>query len=510
MFDTDKAFKLVEYDLDNLVFVNYPYERELIKEDSANWLNSVKQKLDEDNYVPSACVIAEVPKGKGAVRPGSVLTIEDLTAYTSIVGAAYTQIHQELKWAQGKVDYAYRLKSATTEALWFRDQFNGWNDFKKNSLKLIKNGSAYVVITDITGYYENIDHSLLLSDLRQINAPNEVIENLRKCLVEWAQLKTKGIPQGTSASHLLAKLYLNPIDQELKDLGYTHYRYVDDFRIFCNSHAEAKKALMDLAGLLRRRGLNLQSAKSKIYRADEAKPEIEGTATLIEGVNSKIMKQHIAQNGYPYSISMAVNMAVPNEEQLKTIQDAFMDFFIIADDSDFDKTLFHYLLNKLGRANDSLAVDYCLELLERHPEETGEILKYFARVGAGARVLSSLTGFVSSETAVYDYQNFKIIEWLLANNLSNAQLLTLVRKDAFDNNKPGYYRAICLKLLGAKGSATDLGRIEHAYPSATFWLDECSLICNLKRMERGRRNTFLARVNQSTDYHKWACAIAKR
>ena len=80
-------------------------------------------------------------------------------------------------------------------------------------------------------------------------------------LNRWAQPRAKGIPQGFSASDILAKIYLNPIDRALRNGGFTHLRYVDDIRIFCKSRLEAKRGLLLLNDLMRKRGLNLQSAK---------------------------------------------------------------------------------------------------------------------------------------------------------------------------------------------------------------------------------------------------------
>jgi hypothetical protein len=81
---------------------------------------------------------------------------------------------------------------------------------------LIDAGAAYVVMADITAFYENIDLGLLLSDLI------EAINQISSCLNKWAQVQGRGIPQGQSPSDILAKLYLNSIDQTLK--GSDKYR----------------------------------------------------------------------------------------------------------------------------------------------------------------------------------------------------------------------------------------------------------------------------------------------
>jgi hypothetical protein len=97
-------------------------------------------------------------------------------------------------------------------------------------------------MADISSFYENIDISLLVSDLRDTGAPPAAIDQLSVCLNRWSQVPGRGIPQGQSSSDILGKLYLNNIDQVLKSMGYSHLRYVDDIRVFCGSEVEAKKS----------------------------------------------------------------------------------------------------------------------------------------------------------------------------------------------------------------------------------------------------------------------------
>ena len=72
--------------------------------------------------------------------------------------------------------------------------------------------------------------------------------------------------------------------------GFVHLRYVDDFRIFCKNTSEAKKALIELTRLLRKRGLNLQSSKTKILTSSEALVEIEGLQPVIGMVAERFEK----------------------------------------------------------------------------------------------------------------------------------------------------------------------------------------------------------------------------
>lgn len=506
--DTQRSYLMVKEDAKSgMNFVRYPYEIELFERQHSAELIRIKSELEHGTYVPKSCGFANVPKGKGAVRPGAILTLEDQIAYTMLVDSLYPSIHSELASLQGVSDFAYQLQpvNATT---WYKHQFRCWDDFKNESLDKINSGYQFVVITDVTGCYENIDLNLLLADLRRIGAPADTITIIRKMLKKWSQVGTKGLPQGVSASHLLAKLYMSGIDIEMRDAGYEEFRFVDDIRIFCNSIPEAKKALMTLTEIVRRRGLNLQSAKSKILQAAEAKLEIAGKATVIDALHARLRSEivdMIEVDGYPYAIEVQINTGIPNTEQLNIIKQAFRDYFLLGNDSDFDKSLFHYLLNKLGNASDDTAVAYCLDLLERHPEETAAVLKYLSKQTNPPAYFAQLLEFINSENAVYDYQNYQIIEWLIEKGCDTTGFKLLLRATGFDNNKPSYYRAKAKQGLGNFGIHTDMIRIRDSLNDAPSTQEKNATICSLSNMENSLRNAFLGEVSSSNSELQNAC-----
>ena len=70
----------------------------------------------------------------------------------------------------------------------------------------IAQGADHVVITDIAGFYENIDIGLMLSDLRAVDDNGPVGQRLSECLNKWSlsHVSGRGIPQGFAASDILA------------------------------------------------------------------------------------------------------------------------------------------------------------------------------------------------------------------------------------------------------------------------------------------------------------------
>lgn len=516
LLDLELAWQRVRTDIPERVFVRHPYELSLIELDLEGWLCSLRENIRSNSYSPKPMVVCDVPKGNGLIRPGGHISMDDRVIYAACVGACFPQIHQALSWAQGTIDFSYRLPATLDTPGWLRSQFGGWRDFRTRSLSKIAEGVSYVVMTDISGYYENVDIFLLISDLKQMGAPIEAVDQLSTCLNRWSQVRGRGIPQGHSPSDILGKLYLNSIDHNLQTMGYTHYRYVDDFRFFCHDLVEAKKALIDLNRLLRERGLSLQSAKSQILRADKAREKIEGVVPAINAVRQELIENARSLSGLADSyISMPeaeeiLCISDPDEAPVGLIRETYQTYFVDSTDDQFDNTLFHFLLNRLGRFKDRFAVDHCKNLFERHPEETRYILRYFSQVEAVEETEESIIEFLDSEDAIYTYQIFQMIEWYNGIHRDPSDgLLSIVRRLAFDNSQPAYLRSVCRKFLGGFGLVADLERLQHSYPEASSSLEQSEIICSLNRMEKGRRNSFLSSVMNDGELNRRATDLVK-
>jgi hypothetical protein len=77
-------------------FVNYPFEIELDEAARDNWLAGLRAKIAA-TYRPHSVVVADIPKGNGAVRPAALLTLEDKVVYSAAVGALLPSINAGLR-----------------------------------------------------------------------------------------------------------------------------------------------------------------------------------------------------------------------------------------------------------------------------------------------------------------------------------------------------------------------------------------------------------------------------
>lgn len=111
---------------------------------------------------------------------------------------------------------------------------------------------------DIKGFYENINHDILVNLLKCFDIDDFIINLIRKSIItptlsqghsKNKSLNSLGLPQGISISGALAEIYLHKFDawisSEFKDIKY--FRYVDDILILCNSDKcdEYSKAILN-------------------------------------------------------------------------------------------------------------------------------------------------------------------------------------------------------------------------------------------------------------------------
>lgn len=514
ILDLKTSWRRVKDDIANRVFIRHPYSVSLVESDLEGWLTTRNELIRTGRYVPDSVFICDVPKENGLIRPGAHLSYSDRLIYAACVGACLPAIHKTLKWAQGVKDFSYRLASDPSNPKWLRDRFTGWQDFRFNSIALIEAGAAYVVITDITAFYENIDLNLLMSDLRSTGAPAAAIGQISSCLNKWAQIPGRGIPQGQSPSDILAKLYLNSVDENLRNMGYTHLRYVDDIRLFCGSLLEAKRALVDLSRLLRKRGLNLQSAKSEIHRADAAREKIQEVTAVVNSVRHRFITEIVKQTGFgdPYmSMSEADEILEENPDAapIEVIQQTYQTYFIDSSDR-FNRTLFRFLLSRLGKQGDTFATEHCPTLLEEHPEETDAILEYLSSAGPVEVLGFPVMELLQSGRIVYPYQTYQILEWFFQHASAPAdELVDVVRRIGFEASTPRYVKTYCRAFLGKFGSNADLERIADSYDEASDRSEKVEIICTIRRLEHGRRNALLGRVEKDGEMNRRAVKWVK-
>ena len=168
-----------------------------------------------------------------------------------------------------RIACAYRLKLAA-DGTFFRKE-TGWSDFHSASDEMsVAEGCTHVVCADISDFYNQISHHRIQGALAQAGIEENRTRVIERFLSNInAKHHSRGIPVGPAVSILLAEACLADVDNFLRQ-QYRHTRYVDDFRTFCKSHADAVQALHDLSEFLHTaHRLSLQAGKTFILEREK-------------------------------------------------------------------------------------------------------------------------------------------------------------------------------------------------------------------------------------------------
>ncbi len=220
-------------------------------------LYKIWNRLASGSYFPSSVKEVAIPKKDGGKRLLGIPTITDRIAQTVI--KYYLEPRFEEVFSPHS--YGYRpLKSAHGAVQQVSDHC------RKH---------AWVIDLDIKGFFDNIDHNLLLKAIdlhveeswvkmyivRWLEAP------ISKVNGKLERKQGKGTPQGGVISPLLANLFLHYTFDKWMGNTYPNLpfvRYADDAIIHCNTEQEAKQVLATLQQRMEVCKLELHPLKTKI------------------------------------------------------------------------------------------------------------------------------------------------------------------------------------------------------------------------------------------------------
>lgn len=226
------------------------------EEDLSNNLYRLWNRLSSGSYIPPPVRRVEIPKADGTTRPLGIPTVSDRIA--QMVVRRYLEPFLEPVFHDDS--YGYRPGRSAHQALTVARQ-RCWR-------------SDWVLDLDIKGFFDNIDHQLLMRALRRHTNCKWVLLYIERwlvapvCMLDGALVaRDRGTPQGAVISPVLANLFLHyAFDQWMSRNypGIQFERYADDVICHCKSEAQAKQLRAELDARFAACKLQLHPEKTKV------------------------------------------------------------------------------------------------------------------------------------------------------------------------------------------------------------------------------------------------------
>lgn len=219
-------------------------------------LYKIWNRMASGCYFPPAVREKEIPKEGGGTRRLGIPTVSDRIA--QMVVKHY--IEPRLEGIFHEDSYGYRPKKRMHEAI---------EVVKKRCMEY-----PWVIDLDIRGFFDNVDHELLMLCLKKHFKEKWVlmyIERWLKAPIQKVNGETeercKGVPQGGVISPLLANLFLHYAFDGWMGIYHPEVkfeRYADDIIVHCKDKEQAMELLSKIRGRMESCKLELHLEKTKI------------------------------------------------------------------------------------------------------------------------------------------------------------------------------------------------------------------------------------------------------
>ncbi|MFA6817084.1 MAG: group II intron reverse transcriptase/maturase [Lentisphaeria bacterium] len=221
------------------------------------YLYPLWNRMASGSYFPKAVRQTLIPKGDGKMRALGIPTVVDRVAQQVIA----TELEAIVDKKFSANSFGYRPNKSAHQAL--------------EQCRINCMNNSWVIDLDIKGFFDNIDHELLMKAVAYHTDKKHILLYCKRWLEAPVQLPNgtlkhsvgKGTPQGGVISPVLANIFLDIVFDKWMDKNYPEMpfeRYADDIVVHCHTIKTALRLLEEIKKRFNDCKLELNREKSKI------------------------------------------------------------------------------------------------------------------------------------------------------------------------------------------------------------------------------------------------------
>lgn len=237
-------------------------------------LYKIWNRMTSGTYLPPPVKAVEIPKKSGGIRVLGIPCVADRVAQTVVK----MHLEPELERCFHKDSYGYRPGKSAIEAVAITRQ-RCWK-------------YGWLLEFDITGAFDNIDHTLLNKALKKHTDCEWILLYIERWLKAPLQQpdgtltkRDRGTPQGGVVSPLLMNLFLHYVFDKWMEVNYPQLpfaRYADDGVVHCWTLQDAVRCKDVLERRFNECKLQLHPVKTKIVCCKSNRPGIDYPVTKFD------------------------------------------------------------------------------------------------------------------------------------------------------------------------------------------------------------------------------------
>jgi hypothetical protein len=441
---------------------------------SSTIAEELTKAIEESNgrFAPEPRVELNVPKKGFVLRYSLETSVLDRAYYHSLVHYL-APFYDEVIPPQ-VLSHRYAGTGKRAGRYLFLHPIEQWKLFEGYVLEEV-NTKPVVLLTDIQNYFENIRISDLVEILQQrvykLTATGaekarvrSVIDDLERCLGKWCYRESHGLPQNRDASSFLANILMLPVDEEMLNRRYTYYRYMDDIRVAVTNRYEARAALQHLIGELRKLGLNVNAAKTKILepRMAEYQDQLFRRPRDLEQIDNMWRSRSLAviRRSFDPLRTLALSLIADGRTQDPGFRFCIQRFENLARCREVEVPQDYY----------DPIINAAIQELDCQPCSSDQLVRFLKVAPTTSDHEAEIAAFLKDrERAIYDWQNYLLWQLLVHKNHQDDELLDDARKRIGQSHLHAD-RAGAMLYLGSAGTDEDRYQIACSFERCSHHL----------------------------------------